>query len=132
MAHDAHSSYDASEQAEMSPVWLDHAAILTMQLEPAIAFYERYLGLALHVIEADPIRKGRRRAMLVDTGGRDVVEIIEMEELAHPAISGRGGLHHLGFLIVAGTRYARASMLTSIHTKKSKVAFLCATPMDWS
>ena len=78
-------------------IWLDHASIMTMKLEQSIAFYVDVLGLTLRCIEPDPIREGRSRAMLVDTDGRDVLEIIEMRELAHPTIPGRGGIHHLGF-----------------------------------
>lgn len=75
----------------------DHAAVMTTRLELAIDFYQRYLHLTLRCIENDPIRKGRRRAMLTDLTGRDVIEIIEMEDLAHPHIPGRGGIHHVGF-----------------------------------
>ncbi len=80
-----------------SPIRLDHAAVMTTDLERAIAFYTDVLGLSVRVIEDDPIRKGRRRAMLYDAGERDVVEIIEMPEMAHATIPGRGGIHHLGF-----------------------------------
>jgi glyoxylase I family protein len=92
-------------------VWLDHAAILTTHLEAAADFYTRYLHLSLRIIEDDPIREGRRRAMLTDAGGRDVVEIIEMEELAHPAIPGRGGMHHLGFRLPRRSWHALRSHL---------------------
>ncbi|GIV57241.1 MAG: VOC family protein [Bacteroidetes bacterium] len=80
-----------------APVRLDHAAITTPHLDGAVAFYVDLLGLRLHGIEADPIRKGRRRALLLDAHGHEVLELIEMPELEHPAIPGRGGLHHLGF-----------------------------------
>ena len=76
---------------------LDHAAVMTTDLERAVAFYTDVLGLVVHVIEDDPIRKGRRRAMLYDADGHDVLELIEMREMAHAVIPGRGGLHHLGF-----------------------------------
>lgn len=70
---------------------------MTTQLDSAVEFYTSLLGLVLRVVEDDPIREGRRRAMLCDAAGHDIVEIIEMIELAHPVIPGRGGLHHLGF-----------------------------------
>lgn len=76
---------------------LDHASVMTTALEPAIAFYTDMLGLTLRIIEDDPIRNGRRRAMLSDSNGAKVIEIIEMPELTHSTIPGRGGLHHLGF-----------------------------------
>ena len=95
MPHDPRSSSPASAPAVT--VRLDHAAIMTTQLEHAVAFYTHLLGLTLRVVEDDPIRKGRRRAMLTDVAGHDVVELIEMTEMAHPSIPGRGALHHLGF-----------------------------------
>jgi glyoxylase I family protein len=70
---------------------------MTTDLQRAIGFYADILGLSVHRIEDDPIRKGRRRALLSDANGHDVLELIEMPELAHPTIPGRGGLHHLGF-----------------------------------
>lgn len=76
---------------------LDHAAIMTTSLDDALHFYVDLLGFRLRIVEEDPIRKGRRRAMLTDTGEGDVLEIIEMPEMAHPSIPGRGGIHHLGF-----------------------------------
>lgn len=78
-------------------LWLDHAAIMTARLDPAVEFYSDLLGLRVHVVEQDPLRKGRRRAMLFDSHGRDVLEIIEMTELAHRVVPGRGAVHHLGF-----------------------------------
>ncbi|MDZ4698761.1 MAG: VOC family protein [Rhodothermales bacterium] len=76
---------------------LTHAAIMTVHLEQALYFYVHILGLSVRVREEDPIRKGRMRAMLVDMEGQDVMEIIEMPEMAHPSIPGRGGIHHVGF-----------------------------------
>lgn len=76
---------------------LDHAAVMTTSLDDALNFYVELLGLNLHVIEPDPIRKGRRRAILTDAEDRDVLELIEMPEMSHPVVPGRGGIHHLGF-----------------------------------
>lgn len=78
-------------------VELDHASIMTTDLEEAVAFYTDILGLALRVIEDDPVRDGRQRAMLTDRHGRDALEIIEMSEMEHPSVPGRGAIHHLGF-----------------------------------
>ena len=78
-------------------LWLTHAAIMTADLDRALQFYVHVLGLSLRVREEDPIRKGRMRALLVDRDGRDVIELIEMPEMAHPSIPGRGGIHHIGF-----------------------------------
>ncbi len=83
--------------SEAVPLRLDHAAVTTTQLADAIAFYSEILGLRLRTIEDDPIREGRRRAWLTDQTGCDVIELIEMPEMAHPAIHGRGAIHHLGF-----------------------------------
>lgn len=82
-----------------SSICLTHAAIMTTRLEESISFYRDILGLTLRIVENDPIRKGRRRAMMTDSAGRDVVEIIEMTDMAHPSIPGRGGIHHIGFTL---------------------------------
>lgn len=108
------SASDELRRAGAQPatsILLDHAAIMTVQLEPAVRFYVEVLGLSLRIIEDDPIREGRRRAMLVDQHGREVLEIIEMHELAHPAIPGRGGLHHLGFRLPQRAWHALRSRL---------------------
>lgn len=80
-----------------APVRLDHASIMTVDLEGAVEFYVDLIGLSLRTIEDDPVREGRQRAMLVDNEGHDIVEIIEMPEMAHSTVPGRGGVHHLGF-----------------------------------
>ncbi len=80
-----------------SSIRLTHVAVMTTDLESSVAFYRDILGLTVRVVEDDPIRRGRRRAMLVDSDGHDIVEIIEMTEMAHPSIPGRGGIHHIGF-----------------------------------
>jgi glyoxylase I family protein len=82
-----------------APLHLTHAAVMTTDLDRALHFYVYILGLSVRVREMDPIRKGRRRAMLVDIEGRDVVELIEMTDMAHPSIPGRGGIHHVGFCL---------------------------------
>ena len=89
-----------ADDADVEGRWrigMDHAAVTTRNIQKAISFYGDVLGLALRCVEDDPIREGRQRAMLCDVSGRDVIELIEMPELAHPAIPGRGAIHHLGF-----------------------------------
>jgi glyoxylase I family protein len=78
-------------------VQLDHASVMTTDLDAAVSFYVDLIGLSLRTVEDDPVRDGRRRALLTDDRGRDVVELIEMEEMKHPSVPGRGGIHHLGF-----------------------------------
>jgi len=80
-------------------VELDHASVMTTDLDEAVSFYVDLLGLQLRAIEDDPVREGRKRAMLTDRHEHDVVEIIEMPEMAHPSVPGRGGVHHLGFFL---------------------------------
>ena len=100
-----------STPAEATPVSLDHASVMTTDLEEAVAFYVDILGLQLRTIEDDPVREGRQRAMLTDVQRRDVVELIEMPEMAHPSVPGRGGIHHLGFRLPERAWYAlRARM----------------------
>lgn len=90
---------------------LNHAAIVTTRLDDAVAFYTGLLGLSLRIVEEDPIRRGRRRAMLTDHQDGDVLEIIEMQELGHPTIPGRGALHHLGFCLPRREWHALRSRL---------------------
>ncbi len=78
-------------------VRLDHASVMTTDLEAATDFYVDLLGLNLRTVEDDPVRKGRRRAMLGDGGDRAVIELIEMPEMEHPSVPGRGAIHHIGF-----------------------------------
>lgn len=78
-------------------VRLDHAAVMTTDLDAAIEFYVDILGLTLKVKEDDPVREGRQRALLTDDHGQEVIEIIEMPEMAHSSVPGRGGVHHIGF-----------------------------------
>lgn len=87
--------------SKSTSISLTHAAIMTTRLDESVCFYRDILGLTVRCIEADPIRKGRRRAMMADPDGRDVLEIIEMTEMAHPTIPGRGGIHHIGFTLSA-------------------------------
>ncbi len=96
-APDASDDAPAASSAQGIAVELDHASVMTTDLDEAIAFYVDLLGLQLRIVEDDPIREGRQRAMLTDRHGHDVMEIIEMPEMAHPSVPGRGGVHHLGF-----------------------------------
>lgn len=88
------ASTDASLSAN---VRLDHASVMTTDLDEAVAFYVNLIGLSLQAVEDDPVRDGRKRALLTDAQGQDVIELIEMEEMEHPSVPGRGGIHHLGF-----------------------------------
>lgn len=76
---------------------LDHASIMTTDLEAATDFYVDMLGLTLRTVEDDPVREDRRRAMLGDGSDRAVLELIEMPEMEHPSVPGRGAIHHIGF-----------------------------------
>ena len=87
----------AEGQIDHRAIRLTHAALVTSCLDDAINFYVDVLGLALRVKEEDPIRKGRMRAMLMDAAGVDVIEIIEITEMSHTSIPGRGAIHHIGF-----------------------------------
>ena len=80
-----------------SPIRLTHAALVTTTLDASIQFYVTILGLALRIREEDPLRPGRMRAMLMDSDGHDVIELIEFPEMPHSSVPGRGALHHVGF-----------------------------------
>mgnify|MGYP006270128287 FL=1 len=109
---------DASDPpSTVTPVRLDHASVMTTDLDAAVAFYVDLLGLSLRVIEDDPVRDGRQRAMLTDAAGHDIVELIEMPEMAHPSVPGRGGVHHLGFRLSAREWHSLRSRLDAAeHT----------------
>lgn len=94
---DASDSVAAAPSPDGIAVELDHASVMTTDLDEAVAFYVDLLGLQLRIVEDDPVREGRQRAMLTDRNEHDVMEIIEMPEMAHPSVPGRGGVHHLGF-----------------------------------
>jgi len=93
----ANTSSSEADPSTAVDVQLDHASIMTTDLDAAVSFYVDLIGLSLRTVEDDPVRDGRRRAMLTDDRGRDVVELIKMEEMKHPSVPGRGGIHHLGF-----------------------------------
>ncbi|MES3629342.1 MAG: VOC family protein [Longimonas sp.] len=90
---------------------LDHASIMTSDLNEAVDFYVDVLGLTLRVVEDDPIREGRRRAMLTDDEERDILEIMEVTDMEHPTVPGRGGIHHLGFALPTDAWHALRSRL---------------------
>jgi len=92
-------------------VRLDHASVMTTDLEQAVDFYVDLIGLSLRTVEDDPIREGRKRAMLTDAQERDVIELIEMEDMQHPSVPGRGGIHHLGFSLPAREWHSLRSRL---------------------
>lgn len=105
------ASGDGSTPSPSFRLHLDHASIMTTDLDEAVAFYVDILGLDCRVVEDDPIREGRRRAMLADDDGHDIVELIEMTEMKHPSVPGRGGIHHLGFSLEKREWHALRSRL---------------------
>jgi glyoxylase I family protein len=133
-ANDASTSEstDAAEStASRRPVRLDHASVMTADLEEAADFYVDILGLALHTVEDDPVREGRRRALLVDGADREVVELIEMPEMAHPSVPGRGGVHHLGFRLPTSDWHAlRARMDDAAYPYEEKEGRLFVRDAD--
>jgi len=84
---------------------------MTTDLDEATAFYVDLLGLQLSTVEDDPVRDGRQRALLGDSDGHPVVELIEMPEMEHPSVPGRGGIHHIGFRLPEDEWHALRSRL---------------------
>jgi glyoxylase I family protein len=93
----APTSNDTQTNESTLDVRLDHASVMTTDLEAATDFYVDLLGLTLRTVEDDPVRDGRERAMLGDGRGHPVIELIEMPEMEHPSVPGRGAIHHVGF-----------------------------------
>jgi glyoxylase I family protein len=93
------SSTDTQTDESALDVRLDHASVMTTDLEAATDFYVDLLGLTLRTVEDDPVRKGRKRALLGDGRGHAVIELIEMPEMEHPSVPGRGAIHHVGFCL---------------------------------
>ncbi len=93
----ASPSHDAPTDESALDVRLDHASVMTTDLQAATDFYVDLLGLTLRTVEDDPVREGRERAMLGDGSGQPIIELIEMPEMEHPSVPGRGAIHHVGF-----------------------------------
>jgi glyoxylase I family protein len=95
---------------------------MTTDMETSVAFYRDILGLIVGIIEDDPIRKGRQRALLEDAAGNAVVEIVEMTEMSHPSIPGRGGIHHIGFSLPRRDWHALRSRMDACRYRYEEVA----------
>jgi glyoxylase I family protein len=54
------------------------------------------------------------RAMLMDTARIDVIEIIEIPEMAHSSIPGRGAIHHIGFSLPERAWHSLRSRLDAL------------------
>jgi glyoxylase I family protein len=110
-----------SDDSTALSVQLDHASVMTTDLDGAVSFYVDLIGLSLRTVEDDPVRDGRRRALLTDAQGRDVVELIEMEEMRHPSVPGRGGIHHLGFSLSPREWHSLRSRLDAANRSYEEV-----------
>jgi glyoxylase I family protein len=54
------ASTSPTDDAPSLNLQLDHASIMTTDLEAATDFYVDMLGLTLRTVEDDPVREGRR------------------------------------------------------------------------
>ena len=93
---------------------LTHTALVSTSLDESITFYVDILGLTLRIREEDPLRPGRERAMLTDSEGSDIIELIEFPEMPHTSIPGRGAIHHVGFCLPQRNWHALRSRLDAI------------------
>lgn len=109
------SNADRSVETGTPSVRLDHASVMTTDLDGAVSFYVDLIGLTLRTVEDDPIREGRKRAMLGNGGNHPVVELIEMPEMEHPSVPGRGAIHHIGFSLPDREWHALRSRLDAAH-----------------
>ncbi len=108
------SNSSTNNTSVVGEIQLTHAALMTKDLQEAIAFYTDVLGLALKVEELDPIRKGHRRAMLVDASGQEVIELIEYPALQHASVPGHGAINHIGFRLPARNWQSLRSRLDTL------------------
>ena len=79
------------------PIWLDHAAVISADLESALDFYVRLIGLQLAGVTTDVHNGHRVSALLCDTDGHCVLEIIEIPDTARPTLAAEAGVRHLAF-----------------------------------
>lgn len=116
------TSSDSSTTSDASlEVHLDHASVMTTDLDEAKDFYVDLLGLTLRTVEDDPVREGRRRALLGDGRDRAVLELIEMPEMEHPSVPGRGAIHHIGFRLSGRDWHSLRSRLDAANYEYRQV-----------
>ncbi len=109
-----HTRTHPSDTASIGPIALTHAALMSSQLDESIQFYVDVLGLTLRVKEEDPVRPGRMRAMLMDSEGRNIIELIEFPEMTHSSVPGRGAIHHVGFCLPQRNWHSLRSRLDAL------------------
>ncbi len=84
----------------MTPTHIEHIGIAVKNLESAIGFYERVIGLKCHKIEEVPDQKVRAAFFRV---GRTTIELLEATDNDSPVarfIEKKGeGMHHLAFAV---------------------------------
>ncbi len=84
----------------MTPTHIEHIGIAVKNLESAIGFYERIIGLKCHKIEEVPDQKVRAAFFRI---GRTTIELLEATGNDSPVarfIEKKGeGMHHLAFAV---------------------------------
>ena len=84
----------------MNPSHIEHIGIAVTNLESAIGFYEKVLGLKCYNIEEVPDQKVRTAFFMV---GQTKIELLESTDPEGPVgrfIEKRGeGIHHIAFAV---------------------------------
>lgn len=64
-----------------STIWLNLVSVYTNKFDDALSFYVSTLGLSLRTVEVDPTNPNILHAVLVDAEDRDVLELIQADEI---------------------------------------------------
>src|SRR5512141_642360 len=110
----------------MKPSHIEHIGIAVLNLEEAIGFYEKVLGLKCYNIEEVPEQKVRTAFFMV---GQTKIELLESTDPEGPVgkfIEKRGeGIHHIAFAVEAieeKLRFAESSGVRLIDSVPRKGA----------
>ncbi len=84
----------------MNPSHIEHIGIAVKDLDSAIEFYEKVMGLKCYNIEEVPEQKVRTAFLMI---GQTKIELLESTDPDGPVgkfIAGRGeGIHHIAFAV---------------------------------
>ncbi|NLN31086.1 MAG: methylmalonyl-CoA epimerase [Bacteroidales bacterium] len=84
----------------MTPTHIEHIGIAVRNLESAIGFYERILGLKCHKIEELPDQKVRAAFFRIDRITIELLEPVDNDGPVARFLEKKGeGMHHIAFAV---------------------------------